>query len=342
MTRQPGRDDRQAPIHESWRPTATLEALHARAELYGSVRSFFGARGVLEVETPILSRHATVDRHIDSFGVFTPAGMSAARTPPALWLQTSPEFAMKRLLAAGSGPIYQIARVFRVDEQGRHHNPEFSMLEWYRPDFDHHRLMDEVAALIAHCGIPAASTRLSYREAFERHAGFDPFALDAGALQLRFRQRGLGVPEGLSDDECADVDLWLDLWMSHVVGPHLGREAPEFVYDFPASQAALARVRPGTPPVAERFELFWHGIELANGFHELADAAEQEARFAADTAWRTARGRTVPPYDAHLIDALRAGLPDCAGVALGLDRLLMLASGCQRLDAVLAFPADRA
>ncbi|MEQ1438686.1 EF-P lysine aminoacylase EpmA [Fontimonas sp. SYSU GA230001] len=327
---------REAP---DWRPSASLEVLKQRAALYGAVRSFFAARGVLEVETPILSRHATVDRHIDSFAVSAP---HASRLAPDVFLHTSPEFAMKRLLAAGSGPIWQIARVFRADEQGRHHNPEFSMLEWYRPGFDHHDLMDEVAELLAACGVPGGCGRLSYCEAFQRHAGFDPFTADAADLRSRLRAHGIDEPLGLTHDEIGDRDFWLDLWMSRVVGPRLGTDTPEFIYDFPASQAALARVRKDDPPVAERFELFWTGIELANGFHELTDAAEQERRFRADQAWRRARGRVAPPYDVNLIAALAHGMPPCAGVALGLDRLLMLRLGLACVADTLSFAADRA
>ena len=306
-----------------WQPSADLEMLKARAELYGSVRAFFLARGVLEVETPILSAHATVDRHIESFS-----------TRHGGWLQTSPEFAMKRLLCAGSGPIYQICRVFRREEAGRHHNPEFTMLEWYRPGFDHHRLMDEVEALVRVAGV--ASTpfeRLSYRQAFQRYAGLDPFSAPLEQLV------GVARFDGDAGPQAQERDFWLDLIMADVVGPQLGLEAPVFLYDFPASQAALARVNEGR---ALRFELFWKGIELANGFHELADASEQRRRFESDQQWRAANGRDVPPYDRHLVAALCAGLPDCAGVALGLDRLLMLLRGAPRLSATLAFAADRA
>jgi lysyl-tRNA synthetase class 2 len=325
-----------------WRPSATLEVLQRRAELYGSVRSFFAARAVLEVETPILSRHATVDRHIESFAACG-APHWRQRPQPQGYLQTSPEFAMKRLLAAGSGPIFQIARVFRFEEQGRHHNPEFSMLEWYRPDFDHHRLMDEVDELLRHCGVPGRDfERLSYAAAFHRHAGFDPHTLTASTLRERLAMAGIAEPMGITDEEAIDRDFWLDLWMSHVVGPQLGGEAPQFVYDFPASQAALARVRAGEPAVAERFELFWQGLELANGFHELTDVREQQQRLLADQQWRAQRDRVVPPYDRALIAALDAGLPPSAGVALGLDRLLMLLLGLTQLDATLAFAADRA
>lgn len=305
----------------SWRPNASIEVLKARAELYGSVRAFFSARGVLEVETPILSAHATVDRHIESFA-----------TRHGRWLQTSPEFAMKRLLAAGSGPIWQLCKVFRLEEQGRHHNPEFTMLEWYRPGFDHHQLMAEVAELISALCIPGQIEKLSYREAFLRHAGVNPFtATDSGL-------RAAAVATGYAGDDL-DRNGWLDVLMSAKVGPKLGADAPCFLYDFPAAQAALARVR---GEVAERFELFWKGLELANGFHELADGDEQERRFQADLAWRKQQGRVQPPYDEHLIEALWSGLPDCAGVALGLDRLLMLKLGRKDLASVLSFAADRA
>ena len=320
------------PESADWRPSASIETLKARAQLYGSVRAFFGAGGVQEVETPILSRHATVDRHIESFSTLS-----------GLWLQTSPEFAMKRLLAAGSGPIFQIARVFRLEEQGRHHNPEFSMLEWYRPGFDHHALMEEVEALLQACGAPSPPyERLSYAAAFQRYAGFDPHALTAASLRERLAAVGIDEPLGVTADEADDRDFWLDLWMSLRIGPQLGGEAPVFIYDFPASQAALARVRAGTPPLAERFELFWHGLELANGFHELTDAGEQQRRFVADQHWRAMRGRAVPPYDQNLIEALQNGLPPCAGVALGLDRLLMLLADQGSVADTLAFPSNRA
>lgn len=316
-----------------WRPSATLETLKARAELYGSVRVFFAARGVLEVETPVLSRHATVDRHIDSFV-----------TADGQWLQTSPEFAMKRLLAAGSGPIFQIARVFRQEEHGRHHNTEFSMLEWYRPGFSMHALMDEVEDLVAGAaGLARGFERLSYREAFRRHAGVDPFV--AGRAELRAAAVDLGIVGATDFATESEPAFWLDLLMSLRISPRLGVAVPAFLHDFPADQAALARVRPAQgdePAVAERFELFWQGLELANGFHELTDAAEQRRRFEADRQWRRDHGRPVPPYDAHLVDALAHGLPDCSGVALGLDRLLMLRLGLDDLASTLAFDRERA
>ncbi|MDR3414986.1 MAG: EF-P lysine aminoacylase EpmA [Nevskia sp.] len=313
-----------------WRPRASNGVLQARARFYLAIRSYFGRAGVLEVETPILSAAATVDPHIDSFA-----------TRENLWLQTSPEFAMKRLLAAGSGPVYQIARVFRREEAGRHHNPEFSLLEWYRPGWDHLRLMQELEDLLRGCGVPGQApwSRISYRDAFLRHAGLDPF--ECGLEQLRQACAGqLNLDGGLRQE--SDRDLYLDLLMSSRVGPRLGCDGPEFLYDFPASQAALARVRPGDPPLAERFELFWQGVELANGFHELTDAVEQRQRFERDRARRAAEGREAPPYDDRLIAALEAGLPRCAGVALGLDRVLMLMLGLPSVAETLCFDAERA
>lgn len=313
-----------------WPPSASLKNLRARADLLRRIRQFFAEREVLEVETPLLSRHATVDRHIESF-----------RCNDGRWLQTSPEFAMKRLLCAGSGPIWQLCKVFRHEESGRWHNPEFSLLEWYRPGYDHHRLMDEMEALLAACGVamPVPCMRLSYREAFRRHAGLDPWTAELALLQNGLVQGGHSLPRNLEASELADRDFWLDLWMSLVVGPQLGGDQPCFLYDFPASQAALARVR---GEVAERFEVFWRGVELANGFHELADADEQQRRFEGDQAWRRAQRRAVPDYDQHLVAALRQGLPDCAGVALGVDRLLLLLLEETALAAVLAFDDARA
>lgn len=312
----------------TWRPSASVETLRARAALLRTIREFFHVRGVLEVDTPAASRHATVDVHIDSL-----------RTADGRWLHTSPEFAMKRLLAAGSGPIYQLCHVFRAGDEGRLHNPEFLMLEWYRPGWDPPRLMDEVGELLAALGAPGGRlARRSYREAWRELAGVDPFADEVPAIAQALSARAAAPPDAAR----LDRDGWLDFGMGFVVGPQLGREAPCFIHDFPASQAALARVRPGTPPVAERFELFWRGLELANGFHELGDAAEQRARFEADRARRTASGREAPPSDANLIAALEAGLPSCSGVALGVDRLLMLLLDLPDVAAAMPFAWDRA
>lgn len=319
-----------------WRPTASLETLRLRARLLDRARAFFAARGVLEVETPQLSAAAATDLHLESL-VARPADGGAAG-----WLHTSPEFPMKRLLAAGAGDIWQLARVFRGAEQGRRHNPEFSLLEWYRVGWDAPRLMDEVDAFVrmlaGEGGVTGETERLSYREAFLRHAGLDPFAASAAEIADVLAGRGVPLPEGAGDDR----DAVLDLSLATLVEPALDPARPTFVYDFPASHAALARIRRGNPPVAERFELFFGGMELANGFHELTDAEEQAARFQADLAARRARGLGEPPMDERLLAALRHGLPACAGVALGFDRLVMIIAGAEHIDEVLAFPAARA
>ncbi|HET9765334.1 MAG TPA: EF-P lysine aminoacylase EpmA [Thermoanaerobaculia bacterium] len=336
-----------------WQPSAPLANLRRRAELVTEVRRFFAARGMLEVETPLLGAAAATDLHLASLSTTL-----AGAPPRTLWLQTSPELHMKRLLAAGSGPIWQLCKAFRDGEAGRRHNPEFTMLEWYRPGWDHHRLMDEVEELLR-ATLPRlaeapAAERLTYRDAFRRHAGVDPFT--AGAEELRRRAGELGIATGAGSHSGVDASTahdswsredWLHLLFATAVEPRCGWAAPDragitFLHDFPASEAALARVRAGDPPVAERFEAFVEGVELANGYHELADPAEQARRFAADVAARRERGLPDVPADARLLAALAHGLPDCAGVALGFDRLAMLALGATSIDEVIAFPIDRA
>jgi lysyl-tRNA synthetase class 2 len=294
---------------------------------------------VLEVETPALSPAAATDPHLHSLTThYTGPGR-----PATLYLHTSPEFPMKRLLAAGSGSIYQVCKVFRDGEAGRRHNPEFTLLEWYRVDFDHHQLMDEVAALVTEILAPAqplaTMEKISYRDAFRRHAGIDPFTAAASALAACARDHGIQLAESFAH---GDLDGWRDLLLTHVIEPKLGRGRLSFLYDYPASQAALARVRPGDPPLASRFELYVEGIELANGFHELGEAAEQAARFARDNETRRVAGLAPMPPDQHLLAGLAHGLPDCAGVALGLDRLIMLAAERNTIGEVIAFPPDRA
>lgn len=325
-----------------WRPTAALEALRLRARLLESIRAFFSERGVLEVETPILSAAAVTDPMLASLatrytGPLFPHGQT-------FFLHTSPEFPMKRLLAAGSGSIYQIGRVFRDGEAGRLHNPEFTMLEWYRVGFDHHRLMDEVAELVMQLLTPYQSLevpeRLSYREVFQRHAGLDPHTASSTDFAATARERRISIPKDLTSQN--DLATWRDLLLTHAVEPKLGQGRLTFIYDFPAAQASLARIQPGEPPLAARFELYLNGIELANGFHELADADEQRARFERQLHARAAGGQTVVPVDERLLAALSEGLPDCAGVALGFDRLVMLAAGARSIAEVMAFPVDRA
>ena len=317
----------------NWQPAASLANLKLRAELLKRLRMFFQTRGVLEVETPALSRVGTTDRHLASFRVENPRGGH-------LYLHTSPEFPMKRLLAAGAGDIWQLCKVFRAGETGRQHNPEFTLLEWYRLGFDHHRLMREVAELIGGLllGTRTPAEYLTYRQAFQQYAGFDPFTVDIPACIRVLQDAGRPFPARRD----LDKDGWLDLVAAELVYPVLGRQGLSFIYDYPASQAALARVRPGDPPVAERFEAFFMGMELANGFHELTDAREQRRRFEADRDYRRQQDLPDVPLDENLLAALQHGLPDCAGVALGFDRLLMLAAGAQSIDEVIAFPFERA
>ncbi|ABI56039.1 EF-P lysine aminoacylase EpmA [Alkalilimnicola ehrlichii MLHE-1] len=311
-----------------WRPTAGLAALRRRAALIRRIRVFFDRRGLLEVETPLMATAPAMDPNLDSLAVSRPDGCPA-------WLQTSPEYAMKRLLAAGSGDIWQLTRAFRGSERGRLHNPEFTLLEWYRVGWDHHALMQEVAELAAELAGERPVEHWTYRDAFQHFAGLDPFQAPLDVLRARGGDKGLTAALG------EDRDAWLDLILSREVAPRLGRGRLSFLTDFPASQAALARLRPGDPPVAERFELFMEGMEIANGYHELADPAEQRRRFRAEQQARDARGERLP-VDQRLLAALEAGLPPCAGVALGVDRLVMVALGAECIDAVWAFPDERA
>jgi elongation factor P--(R)-beta-lysine ligase len=320
---------------EDWRPSASRERLAGRAALLARARAFFAARGVLEVDTPLVVNCPVSEPHIHSASVTLGPG-----TAP-YYLHTSPEYAMKRLLAAGSGDIYQICHVVRGLETGRLHNTEFSLIEWYRVGFSIGKLMDETEALVRELLGPAAarraSERVSYRDAFQRALHLDPFTASRTALAQA------AGPLGLHAATLAPQrDEWLELLMGAIVGPQLGRGAFTFVHGYPVSQAALARVDPQDARVAQRFELYCDGIELANGFHELAVAAEQRARFAQDNEERRRRGLATAAPDERLLAALEAGLPDCAGVALGFDRTLMLASGAKHIEEVLAFPTERA
>jgi elongation factor P--(R)-beta-lysine ligase len=319
----------------TWQPAAALQTLRTRAAMLANARAFFAERRVLEVETPTLGAAAPSDPHIEPLS----AGVSGfARR---FYLCTSAEYAMKRLLAAGSGDIYQIGKVFRDEEHGRWHNPEFTMIEWYRLGLDDGALMRETEALLALLLAPfrrlATAERLTYAEALERHAGVDIHT--ASETQLARTAAGLGI----DCDAKLDRDARLDLLMGLIVGPKLGRnDTPTFICDYPPSQASLARIKPGIRPVAARFELYLDGVELANGFHELSNASEQRARFEQDLAIRRSRGQPVLPLDTRLLDALAHGLPDCAGVALGFDRVVALAAGADSLSAAMAFPIGNA
>jgi elongation factor P--(R)-beta-lysine ligase len=337
------------PPLEDWRPTASRERLAQRAALLHRARQFFVARGVLEVDTPLVVNAPVSDVHIHSACVrLTAQGGEAAAAPAEhYFLHTSPEYAMKRLLAAGSGDIYQICHVVRGFESGRLHSPEFTLIEWYRSGFPLEQLMDEVDALVRAllgAAAPPASERLSYREAFLRELHLDPLAASVAALAQAAEPLGLSTPPtgGTGAGARMSRDEWLELLMGGIVGPRLGRGALTFVHGYPATQAALARLDPADPRTAQRFELYCAGIELANGFHELAAAPEQRARFEHDNARRQQLGLPVFALDERLLAALASGLPDCAGVALGFDRLAMLALGVTHIDEVLPFPTARA
>lgn len=318
----------------NWRPTATLSALRLRAQALAMAREFFAERQVLEVDTPALVRHAVTDVNIHSAQVMLPGH------PRPLYLHTSPEYAMKRLLAAGSGDIYQISHVFRGDETSPLHNAEFTLIEWYRCGWGMQQLMHEVAALVARlleCP-QGPATALSYLQAFQQFAGCDPLTASDAELRAVAIEHSLdaALAEGCQRDELLD---WL---MATAVGPRLGAAGLCFIHRYPVSQAALARIDPDDPRVALRFELYFHGTELANGFEELADSSEQQARFEADRQERLRRGLPRPEIDQALLDALASGLPPVSGVALGFDRVLMQRAGVSAISHVLPFPLERA
>lgn len=329
---------------DAWRPTAGASALRDRARLLARIRAFFADRHALEVETPVLSQAGNSDPGIRQFV-----------TADGRLLRTSPEYPMKRLLAAGAGDIYELGRVFRAGEAGAAHNPEFTMLEWYRVGWTFDALMDEVAALVDHCGEAFGrrwrTRRVTWRDWIGEATGLDPLEADASAIAARLRAAGVdttgldGAAAGGSGLEARgglDRDGWLDLLVARVVQPAQDPDTLSLVSLYPASQAALARLHPPDPRLAERFEAFLGPVELANGYQELTDPAEQRRRFEAENARRRAAGEPEAPLDEALLAALAAGLPECAGVALGVDRLLMALTGADNLARVLPFPADRA
>lgn len=283
-----------------------------------------------EVETPSLSHATVTDPHILS--IVAPFKALGSNQEESCYLQTSPEYAMKRLLAAGSGSIFQISKAFRQGEIGKLHNPEFSMLEWYRLGFDHHALMDEVDELLQTALQLPPAMRMSVADAYDQCVGINPHTASVADLKKAAEEFVESYPD-FGDEK----NNWLDLLFTHCIESQLGQEAPLFLYDFPESQAALAKVRPESPPVASRFELYYKGVELANGFHELQDAAEQKARFEMDLKYRERHELPIVPMDERFLAALANGLPDCAGVALGIDRLIMLVLGCERVAATMSF-----
>lgn len=323
-------------MNQDWQPTASVEQLRQRAHLLNQIRQFFLERDVLEVDTPAMSHATVTDVHLHTFQTeFVGPGYADGSK---LYFMTSPEFHMKRLLAAGSGCIYQINKAFRNEENGRYHNPEFTMLEWYRVGFDHHQLMDEMDHLLQRVLKCGAAERMTYQQAFMDVLGVCP--LEGSMQELKVVAAKLGLSDIAEPED--DRDTLLQLLFSIGVEAKIGQKTPAFVYDFPASQAALAKINRQDPRVADRFEVYFKGIELANGFHELDNPKEQLKRFEQDNAKRVEMGLEPQPIDHNLIAALESGLPECAGVALGVDRLIMLANGCDHIDQVTAFPFPRA
>ena len=310
--------------------------LQGRAKLYALIRTFFAERGVLEVETPILSAAGNTDPNIESFHAPFHGHVDAGSRER--WLRTSPEYPLKRLLADGVGDCYELGRVFRNGEAGERHNPEFTMLEWYRVGWNHRQLMEETIALVeaalATVGRRAEVLIEGYRQLFLDELGLDPLHADIEELRQPLAAYDIG-PEGLTRDD------WLDLLITHKLQPAFPRDRITVIHDYPASQSALARIRAGDPPLAERFELYLGPHELANGYHELNDAAEQRARFERDNARRRERGLREMPVDEQLL-AVLGRMPDCAGVAVGIERLLMCLAGTDRIADVLAFPFSKA
>lgn len=324
---------------EDWQPACSLELMRLRAQVFADIRRFFSARDVLEVETPLLSYSSGTDPQLDFF-------TSDYCLPPqrhTLFLQTSPEFAMKRLLAAGSGSIYQICKAFRNGESGRYHNPEFTLLEWYRVGFTLPRLMDEVAELIVFLfnGRKTLNSpqRISYQDIFQRHTGLDPLVFSYQDYCAYAWDNQMPEAMGICGN---DHGLWLDFIFSHNVQPHLGENAVCMVYSYPACQSSLARINESNSHVTDRVEVFLNGIELGNGYYELTDAQEQGRRFDMELAIRQQRKRPVTVKDERLISAMEVGLPECSGMAIGLDRLLMLLISSANINDVLNFPINRA
>lgn len=323
---------------EHWQPTAPIPQLLRRAKIINQIRQFFAERCILEVETPILSQSAVTDVHLSSFqATFCQPGMAENQGQP-LYLITSPEYHMKRLIAAGSGPIFQICKCFRNHEEiGRYHNPEFTMLEWYRIQFDMIQMINEVDDLLQYILDCEPAERISYQNVFLKYLEIDPLQASREMLETAVHQLNLGF-----DTQHVDNDTLLQFLFTFGVEPHIGITQPIVVYHFPASQAALAETCTEDHRVARRFEFYYKGVELANGFKELTHAKEQRARFEQDNQERIRRGLPPQLIDEYLLTAMESGLPDCAGVALGLDRLIMLALTDTSIQNVMSFNLENA
>lgn len=319
-----------------WRPTATFAALQARAELLRTLRNFFATRGVLEVETPVLAQHGVTDVNLEP--IIATQAMPASKTCKKYYLQTSPEYAMKRLLAVHKCCMFQIGKAFRNDEQGKLHNPEFTILEWYRVGFDHFALMNEMDELLQLVLQTRPARQVSYQTLFLEFLQLDPLTASVVELQQCCQRQGIDLYCNSGD---MDKDDWLSLLLTHCIEPKLQGDSPWMIYDYPCSQAALAQLNPTQPEVAQRFEVYINGIELANGYHELGNSEQHRERFNQDNKHRLAKGKPQREIDEYLLHALAAGLPACAGVALGLDRLLMLKLGAVEIGSAISFPINR-
>ncbi len=323
-------------MSQNWQPTASSDNIRARAALLQLIRQFFAERQVLEVETPVLSQGTVTDIHLSAFSTqFEHAADGQVKT---LYLQTSPEYAMKRLLCAQVGACYQICKAFRHEAEGRWHNPEFTMLEWYRPGFNHHQLMDEMDDLLQLTLCTQVAERKTYQQVFQDTLGIDPLTISQHQLKSVLSDLEIDV----HGEQGLDKDTMLQLLFSFKIEPQIGQESPCFIYSFPASQAALAKLNHDDPRVADRFEVYFKGLELANGFNELSDATEQRERFNHDVSQRQALNLPAVKQDERFLQALEHGLPQCAGVALGIDRLLMLKTHSGHINEVISFPVSRA
>lgn len=319
-------------INTLWRPTASIEAIKEKSRVLAQIRDFFASREVIEVDTPILSHYTVTDVHLHP----VKARLQLQGKNHQGWLQTSPEFAMKRLLAAGVGDCYQIFKAFRSDETGRYHNPEFTLLEWYRLDFDHKQLMVEIDELLQQILDCPTAEYLEYQSLFVDYFKLDPLNTNCEQLHCCAEQYLGNVPEMQQQDD------YLQMLFSMVIEKRIGLEKPCFVSGFPASQASLARLEPENPQLSRRFELYYKGVELANGFHELTDPNEHIQRFEIDNQIRADKGLPQVEIDHNFISALESGFPDCSGVALGIDRLLMIRMNAEHINQVQTFPFDRA
>ena len=324
----------------SWQPNLSWQNSQKRAQILQQIRQFFSDRNVVEVETPALSLGTVTDVHLDAFSTrYNFINDSDLNQSTQLYLQTSPEFHMKRLLASGYGCIFQIAKAFRHEQAGRFHNPEFTLLEWYRLGFDHFDLMNEVAELlkiVLDCSEPLSIT---YQTLFIEQLGIDPLVANREQLLALITKQGK-LSQWLINEP--NNDILLQFIFSEIIEPNIGIDAPCFVYNFPKSQASLAKLCPDDKRVAQRFECYYQGVELVNGFNELSDANEQLKRFQQDNVTRIKCGFIGKPIEKHFISALVEGLSQCSGVALGIDRLVMLALKAQHIEQVISFPIERA